>query len=87
MLVLIVVLTGPAWSLTPYPTIQLTDNSYDDEEQQVSGNNVVWRGHDGSDYEIYLYDGNTTTQLTNNSYNDFYPQVSGDNVVWRGHDG
>ncbi|MCK4885897.1 MAG: hypothetical protein KAS96_00850, partial [Planctomycetes bacterium] len=43
-----------------------------------------WYGHDGSDYEIFFYDGTTTTQITDNSYEDQGPQVSGSNVVWRG---
>jgi hypothetical protein len=32
-----------------------------------SGNNVVLEGNDGSDYEIYLYNGSSTIQLTNNN--------------------
>ena len=52
---------------------------------------VVWQGCDGTncddggnDFEIFLYDGETTTQLTDNSYDDVAPQISGSNVVWRG---
>ncbi len=53
----------------------------------IYGSNVVWSGYDGSDMEIFLYDGNSTTQLTNNSYNDYDPQVYGSNVVWMGEEG
>lgn len=69
--------------------IQLTDNSYTDTAPQVYGSNVVWqgRGPDGADWEIFLYDGNTTTQLTNNSSNEERPQVYGSNVVWQSYDG
>ena len=63
---------------------QLTDNSYDDKGAQIYGSNVVWEGHDGSDSEIFLYDGTTTMQLTNNNYNDFCPRIHGSNVVWQG---
>ena len=47
----------------------------------------MWYGYDGTDNEIFFYDGVSTTQLTNNSLNDWYPQVSGNRVVWRAHDG
>ena len=48
---------------------------------------MVWRGHDGNDDDIFLYDGNNTTNISNNSYYDYYPQISGSNVVWICHDG
>jgi hypothetical protein len=49
---------------------------------------VVWRGYDGSDWEIFLYDGATTTQITNNSNNDGSPQINDNGyVAWSGSDG
>lgn len=49
---------------------------------------VVWKGHDGSDYEIYLYDGTSTTQLTDNGYDDSDPKINDDGwVVWIGCEG
>jgi hypothetical protein len=53
----------------------------------ISGNNVVWTGSSGYDYEIYFWDGSTTTQLTNYFTYDNNPQISGNNVVWYGYDG
>jgi len=70
------------WTVT-----QLTNNSTADYAPQISGSNVVWYAFDGSDDEIFLYDGSTTTQLTNNSTGDYDPQISGSNVVWRSWDG
>jgi len=67
--------------------LQLTDNGDTDHVPQVSGSNVVWQGWDGSSYEVFLYDGSTTTQLTDSGYNDNAPEVSGSNVVWYGADG
>ena len=32
----------------------MTDNSYQDKDPQISGKNVVWKGFDGSDYEIFM---------------------------------
>ena len=46
----------------------------------------MWQGDDGTDWEIFYYDG-ATIQLTNNDYDDFAPYVSGQNVVWYGSDG
>ena len=45
-------------------------------------------GYDGSDYEIFLYDGTSTTQLTDNDYDDDCPQINDNGyVVWRDDDG
>jgi hypothetical protein len=66
---------------------QLTDNDYNDFAPHVDDSNVVWYGHDGNDYEIFLYDGSITTQLTNNSYDDHLPQIDGSNVAWYGYEG
>ena len=70
------------WRIT-----QLTDNDSNDWQPHVSGSDVVWLGYDGNDFEVFLYDGSTTTQLSDNSYDDCWPQVSGSNVVWSGYDG
>lgn len=78
--------SSPASAAVP-TTTQVTDNSYYDWYPQISGNNVVWWGSDGSDDEIFFYDGSTITAVTDNSDQDILPQVSGDNVVWQGHDG
>ncbi|MHC4913216.1 MAG: TolB family protein [Planctomycetota bacterium] len=64
---------------------QLTDNNYGDNSPQIHGSNVVWYGDDGTDFEIFLYDGNTVTQLTYNSRTDYNPQVYGSHVAWRGY--
>ncbi|MCW9679409.1 hypothetical protein FJR41_001010, partial [Dolichospermum planctonicum UHCC 0167] len=66
---------------------QLTNNSSGDDSPAISGNNVVWSGYDGTDSEIFFYNGISTTQLTNNSRDDYAPAISGNNVVWYGYDG
>ena len=58
-----------------------------DTTPQISGDKVVWQGHDGNDFEIFYFDGTTTHQLTDNSYDDMYAQISGNNIVWQGWDG
>jgi beta propeller repeat protein len=87
------ILSSPA---AAFEIIQITNNSTYDAHPAVSGSNVVWWGCDGGtpgtyctggDYEIYLYNGSTTTQITNNSLDDEYPAISGSNVVWEHRDG
>ena len=68
----------------PMQIIQLTNNSHDDRDPQVSGSNVVWSGSDGHDREIFLYEGDSITQITDNEHDDLSPKVSGSNVVWYG---
>ena len=53
-------------------------------------NQIVWSGHDGSDYEIFVYDcnGGTTTQITSNSQDDIDPRINDNGViVWSGSNG
>ena len=73
--------------ILPFGTIQITDNDTDDLQPRHLRLELVWQGYDGSEPEIYLWDGATTTQLTNNSTYDQGPDVSGSTVVWYGCDG
>jgi hypothetical protein len=68
---------------------QLTDNSTDDINPQVSDGHAVWQGQDsnGGDWEIYFYDGNSVSRLTDNANDDINPQICGSNIVWQGWDG
>jgi hypothetical protein len=63
---------------------QLTNNAESDWGPQINNNgHVVWEGHDGSDYEIFLYDGSTIIQLTDNDDDDRDPQINDNGyVVW-----
>jgi len=63
-------------------TTRLTDNDYDDSSPRISGTNAAWQGFDGTDWEIFVYDGNDVTQLTDNDYDDYKPDISGTNVTW-----
>jgi Calx-beta domain/RTX calcium-binding nonapeptide repeat (4 copies) len=65
----------------------ISNNTLQDQDVQISGNNVVWRAYDssigGNTYEIYFYNGTSVTQLTtNNTITESAPQISGSNVVW-----
>lgn len=66
-------------------TDQLTRNATEDTAPEVSGFNVIWSGNDGTDSEVFFYNGTTRatpTPLTNNSINDVAGGISGSNVVW-----
>ena len=65
----------------------ITNNSIDDFRPAISGSRVVWYAKDGSDDEIYLWNGGSLTQITNNAVYDRYPSIDGDAVVWYGCDG
>jgi len=69
-------------------TTQLTDNDHYDGDPHINNNGVVvWAGYDGSDFEIFRYDGTTITPLTDNDYNDARPQINNNgSVVWEGRE-
>jgi MYXO-CTERM domain-containing protein len=78
--------TAQAGAAVPFTVSQLTSNSLVDQKPQVWGSNVVWQGEGGtdggSDYEIFRYDGTSTTCLTSNALPDQNPHVSSGGVVW-----
>jgi len=69
-----------------YKITQITDNSFDDLSPKISGSNIVWYGSDGTDHEIYLFDGTSTIQITDNTLDDTNPEISGNNLVWIAQD-
>ena len=69
-----------------YVIKKISRNPYEDANPKINNNGyVVWEGYDGTDWEIFLYDGIETIQLTDNSYDDFNPQINNNGyVVWEG---
>ena len=76
---------------------QITDNDRGDQRPSISGSNVVWQGCDGGtgdfcvggDWELYLWNGSTTSPLTNNLLHEGYPAVSESGIAfaqWDGND-
>ena len=53
----------------------------------ISGQKVVWHASDGSDDEIYLWNGSTTQALTDNAIDDRNADISGNRVAWESADG
>ncbi len=66
---------------------QITTNCFYDMSPQVYGDQVVWFGWDGQDYEIYLYKAgpNSIEQLTDNSYDDISPVIWDTMIAWEAY--
>ncbi len=71
-------------------------NTWDEKDldPQINDNdNVVWSGDDGTDYEIFYWDGQSpvedhVTQITYNDENDSGPRINnGGQMVWHASDG
>ena len=46
---------------------------------------VTWMANVGSNYEVFVYDGEKTLQVTNNDYDDELPEISNGRVIWSGN--
>lgn len=74
-------------------TIQLTDNSFDERNPKIAGNEIAWVGFDGNDTEIFYYDGNSIIQVTDNDFDDadrVYTNelsISEGLIIWTAYDG
>jgi hypothetical protein len=67
---------------------QLTVNTYEDAFPHMKGDQVVWQGRVGGNWEIFLYQmdgGGSPIQLTSNTYDDLAPQTDGTYIVWVGY--
>jgi hypothetical protein len=76
------------YNATTGTTTQLTNNSYEDSTPHINAKGqVVWiaKPPDGTDHEIFLYDGTTTIRLTDNDVEDYGAQVNDlGQVFWIG---
>ena len=61
---------------------QLSFNSVRTYAPLVSESFVVFNVHDGTDFEIFIYDGVNTIQLTDNNISDTLFDISGNTFVW-----
>ena len=81
-LVSAVLLLAPQAALAEWAITQLTDNSQDDYNPDISGSNVVWMNGP----KLLLFDGSAVTQLASSircpdEYTLPDPSISGENVV------
>ena len=83
---------GYDWEIFLYDggITQLTYNDEEDYCPVVSDSIVAWEWRATpvvSDYEIFMYDGNSITQLTDHTNSGGMPEISGSRIVWHGYDG
>jgi hypothetical protein len=72
-----------SYDFTTEREILLTDTSYNNMEPVAFGERIAWQAWRGGDWEIMLFDGETTIQLTSNDRNDVAPSLYGDYVMWQ----
>ena len=67
--------------------VQITTNYYYVLNSNVHGNELVFQGWDGNDYEIFRYrfDTDQVEQITNNQFDDISPVVWDGRIAWVAH--
>jgi len=66
------------------PPIQITNNNYEDRRPRIHNGLITWSGWDGSDWEIFFWDGRSISQITDNSYDDYGPEIHNGQITWSG---
>jgi Tol biopolymer transport system component len=76
-------------AIASWQTVPLTANFTNNGQPQIDGDYVVWRAHDGVDWEIMLhYLGvGATRQLTDDGILESDPRIDGEHIVWAEHPG
>lgn len=75
------------WTPTSGVT-KVTSNYFADVTPDVSGDRIVWAGHDGADHEVFTWTPSSgVVQITDNQTQDVVPQVCGDRITWLGAGG
>ena len=79
----------PARSHNEYEILELSDSPYMDYAPKINdAGQVVWQGGDGSDFEVFFFDGTRIRQLESDTYPDEAPNLNNKgHVVWQGYDG
>lgn len=62
--------------------IKLVHNTTWIEHFHISKGKMVWQETDGSDLEIFYYNGSHTTQITDNDLTDYHPINYGGKIAW-----
>jgi hypothetical protein len=78
--------TGICFAVT-FETHQLTNNNTIDESPSLYSGAIAWQQWDGTDSEIYYWDGNNTIQITDNNTDDWLPSLYNGTIAWHGWDG
>jgi hypothetical protein len=75
------------WKPGATTLIQLTTNYFYVLNPDIHGNELVFQGWDGNDYEIFRYrfDTDQLEQITNNQFDDVSPVVWNGEIAWVAH--
>lgn len=75
------------WKSGATNLVQLTTNYFYALNPDIHGNELVFQGWDGDDYEIYCYhfDTGQLEQITNNQFDDTSPVVWNGEIAWIAH--
>ncbi len=52
-------------------------------DAQIWNSTTVWHGYDGTDKEIFYWNGSDVYQVTDNDYDDMFPQIWGAQITWQ----
>jgi len=56
--------------------------SYHSIDVSLDDGQIAWAGWDGTDYEIFLWNGESINQITNNAQDDYEAQLSNGQIAW-----
>ncbi|MEA3489097.1 MAG: hypothetical protein U9R44_01985 [Candidatus Omnitrophota bacterium] len=84
LLIIAMITLAPQAHTDEWITRQVTDNTTNDQHPSLYNNEIAWQGWDGTDYEIYYWDGTTTTQITSNTIPDRFPSLYNGEIAWHG---
>lgn len=79
-------------TITDYPTGSFGGEfgyppSYHSLEVSLDNGQMAWAAWDGTDYEIFFWDGNSIRQITDNSVDDYEAQLSNGQIAWTAYEG
>jgi hypothetical protein len=60
----------------------VTDNDLFEGAPVLHNGEIAWGGWDGTDWEIYYWDGNSTTQITDNYDRDHFVSIYDSAIAW-----
>jgi hypothetical protein len=67
--------------------IQITNNSYRDEDPSIYDGTIAWQAYNGDNREIFYWDGSTIRQITNDSVSDHLPSLFNGTIAWQKYGG
>lgn len=70
------------YDLNEHEELELTSGQFNSMEPTAQGDYIAWQAWDGSDWEVMLFDGETTIALSDNNAPDIAPSIHDGYVMW-----